>query len=193
MREVVLHTLSVHLGPDGGSHIYEIAAVELEKGKPTGRFFHEQVKPDLNLPDEIIAASPELSALKGAPGFAAIAGRLVAFIGDARIVYHHDPASAGQYCDLAIVNQALVRAGCKPVTNPSQNSFPWAMSLYGKPQAQAWLLAGRFNVGRDALVARHGAMLGEAIVKAAISMQVRAAWKKAEKGPKTPPFLHFGP
>lgn len=90
MREIVLDTETTGLEPAEGHRIVEIGAVELHNHVATGRSFHRYVNPGRPMPPEALAVHGLTDEfLRDKPPFAAIAGELLDFLGDAPLVIHN--------------------------------------------------------------------------------------------------------
>ena len=75
--------------PSAEGRIIEIACIEMQDGKLTGREFHQLLNPEHSIPDafaEIIGIDDEMVA--GKPTFSDIAPYLVDFIGNGKLVGH---------------------------------------------------------------------------------------------------------
>jgi DNA polymerase-3 subunit epsilon len=111
MREIVLDTETTGLDPSGGDRVVEIGCVELVNHIPSGRKFHRYVNP--GRPMSIDAARVhglEDAFLRDKPAFAAIAGELMEFLGDAVLIAHNAEF------DLAFLNAELDRSGQPPIS-----------------------------------------------------------------------------
>jgi DNA polymerase III subunit epsilon len=90
MREIVIDTETTGLDPANGHRIVEIGCVELFNAIPTGQTFHEYLDPERDMPDEafrVHGLSAEM--LAGKPKFGDVAARLLAFLGEAKLVAHN--------------------------------------------------------------------------------------------------------
>jgi DNA polymerase-3 subunit epsilon len=110
MREIVFDTETTGLGPASGDRIIEIGCIELINHIPTGQAFHAYFNPERPVSvDAIDIHGLDDAFLADKPRFAAIAGDLLDFLGDAILIAHN--ASF----DLAFLNMELGRAGLPPV------------------------------------------------------------------------------
>lgn len=110
MREIVFDTETTGLDPARGDRVVEIGAIELYNHIPTGKRFHAYLNPER--PMSIDAARVhglDDAFLKDKPLFAAVAGELVEFFGDANLIAHN--ASF----DVAFLNAELARLGKPPL------------------------------------------------------------------------------
>ena len=111
MREIVFDTETTGLDPRNGDRVVEIGCVELVNHLPTGRKFHRYLNPER--PMSIDAARVhglDDAFLRDKPLFAAIAGELIEFVGDARLIAHN-----AQF-DLDFLNLELTRTGRPALT-----------------------------------------------------------------------------
>ena len=91
-RCVLFDTETTGLDPALGDRVIEIAALELVNDLPTGRHFHALIDPERDIPEEVTRIHGFTSAdVAGKPKFAEIAGQLVEFFGDARLIAHNAP------------------------------------------------------------------------------------------------------
>lgn len=105
-REIVFDTETTGLDPAGGDRLVEIGLIELVNHIPTGRSFHRYVNPERSMPAEALRIHGLDDAfLSDKPLFAAIAGELVDFIGDAILIAHNSAF------DMAFLNTELGRVG----------------------------------------------------------------------------------
>jgi DNA polymerase-3 subunit epsilon len=110
MREVVLDTETTGLDPADGHRIIEIGCVELIDHFPTGRSYQCYLNPERDMPAEAEHVHGISRAfLADKPGFSAVAGELLEFLGDAPLVIHN----AG--FDLKFLNAELTRIERDPI------------------------------------------------------------------------------
>ena len=104
MREIVLDTETTGLEVEKGHRLVEICCVELDRRLPTGKFFHTLIHPERDVPAEAVAIHGlDAEKLAGAPMFSQIAGPLLDFIGESRLVIHNAEF------DLKFLNSELAR------------------------------------------------------------------------------------
>ena len=154
MREVVVDTETTGLEPADGHRIIEICCLELDNHLPTGRIYHTLVHPERDIPDEALRVhglTPE--KLADAPLFAGIAGDLLAFLGDSRLVIHNAEF------DLKFLNAELARLN-QPMLAPARGIDTIALAKRRFPGARYSLdeLCRRFNIDLS-LRAQHGARI----------------------------------
>lgn len=95
-RQIVLDTETTGLDPLTGDRVIEVAAVELFNLMPTGREVRWLVDPERDIPaDSSRIHGFTNSDVVGQPKFPAIAGALLEFLGDAKIIAHNAPFDFG--------------------------------------------------------------------------------------------------
>jgi len=95
-RIVALDCETTGLSWRQGHRVIEIAAVEIQNGQTTGRYFHHYLNPHRSVDRGAFAVhglSNEM--LKDKPPFHAIAHELLDFLRDARLVIHNAPFDVG--------------------------------------------------------------------------------------------------
>ena len=96
MRQIVLDTETTGLDPLTGDRVIEVAAVELFNLLPTGEAFHSVIDPERDIPAEASRIHGFTNGdVAGKAKFAAIAGQLLKFLGDAEIIAHNAPFDFG--------------------------------------------------------------------------------------------------
>jgi DNA polymerase-3 subunit epsilon len=111
---VLFDTETTGLDPLAGDRIIEIAAIELLRDLPTGRFFHAVIDPERDVPEEATRIHGFTRGdLIGKPKFADIADDFLAFVGDCKLIAHN----AG--FDFGFVNAELARLSLPPL-HPSR-------------------------------------------------------------------------
>jgi DNA polymerase-3 subunit epsilon len=109
-RSVLIDTETTGLDPMAGDRVIEIAALELVNDLPTGRHFHALIHPERPISDEVTRIHGlTLEALEGKPIFAEIAGELLEFLGDGKLVAHNAPF------DFGFLNAEFSRLGHPPL------------------------------------------------------------------------------
>jgi DNA polymerase III subunit epsilon len=93
---VVLDTETTGLDPAQGHRVIEVAALELDGRRPTGRHFHRYLNPDR----EIDAAATQVHGLTAEdladkPRFADVADEFLAFVEGAELLIHNAPFDVG--------------------------------------------------------------------------------------------------
>jgi DNA polymerase-3 subunit epsilon len=106
MREIVFDTETTGLDPKTGDRVVEIGMIELINHIPTGNSFHRYINPERSMPAEAYRVHGLDDAfLADKPLFAAIAGDLLTFVEDARLIAHNSDF------DLAFLNFELGQCG----------------------------------------------------------------------------------
>ncbi|RPD86617.1 DNA polymerase III subunit epsilon [Luteimonas sp. 100069] len=96
MRQIVLDTETTGLEWKKGNRVVEIGCVELVERRPTGRTYHQYIKPDRDFEQgaaEVTGLSLEFLADK--PVFAEIADAFLEFIDGAELVIHNAAFDVG--------------------------------------------------------------------------------------------------
>ena len=96
MRQIVLDTETTGLEWKKGNRVVEIGCVELVERRPTGRTYHQYIKPDRDFEQgaaEVTGLSLEFLADK--PPFADIADAFLAFIEGAELIIHNAAFDVG--------------------------------------------------------------------------------------------------
>ncbi|WP_159993580.1 DNA polymerase III subunit epsilon [Roseomonas sp. 18066] len=95
-RTLVLDTETTGFDPATGDRVLEVAAVELVNLVPTGRFYHQLIDPEREVPEEAVKVHGfTWDMLRGKPKFPAIAQDMLDFLGDDPIVAHNAPFDFG--------------------------------------------------------------------------------------------------
>jgi DNA polymerase III subunit epsilon len=153
MREIVLDTETTGLDPTSGHRIVEIACIELANHLPTGCFFHHYVNPEREMPEAALAIHGLDDAfLKDKPLFAEIAGDLLAFLGDGRLVIHNAEF------DLGFLNSELKRLERPPLALEVVDTLMIARKRFPGAPASLDALCKRFAIDLSARE-KHGAKL----------------------------------
>ena len=109
-RCVLFDTETTGLDPLTGDRVIEVAALELVNDLPTGRHFHALIDPQRDIPPEASRVHGFTSAdLAGKPLFPEIAGALLAFFGDSKLIAHNAPF------DFGFLNMEFSRTGLPPL------------------------------------------------------------------------------
>jgi DNA polymerase-3 subunit epsilon len=156
MRLLVLDTETTGLDPKQGHRIIEIAVVELNDRRPTGRHLHFYLNPER----DIDAAATEVHGmtwedLKHRPRFADIAAEFVAFAHGASWVIHNAPF------DVAFIDAEFARARlplCKGVYGSLIDTLSLARDAFPGKRNGLDALCERFAVS-NAHRTLHGALL----------------------------------
>ena len=110
MRQIVLDTETTGLDPRQGHRIIEVACIEMENRRLTGRHLHRYVNPEREIDAGAQAVHGiSLEFLADKPKFSDIADELLAFINGGELVIHNAPF------DLGFLNAELRRLDRVPV------------------------------------------------------------------------------
>lgn len=153
MREIVLDTETTGLDPKT-QRLVEIACVELENHLPTGRHFHKQINPEMEVPAEAVAVHGLSSAkLKDAPLFGEIVAEFLDFIGESKLVIHNADF------DMGFINAELGRLGFPKIPNArALDTVQMARRKFPGAPASLDALCKRFGID-NAHRTLHGALL----------------------------------
>ncbi len=154
MREIVLDTETTGLDPGEGHRIVEIACLELDNRVPTGKVFQTYVNPERDMPIEafnVHGLSEEF--LSTHPKFADIAGKFLAFIGDADLVIHNAEF------DLKFIRAEFEKLDDQTLsTGRIIDTLAMARSRFPGAPASLDALCRRFEIDNSARTT-HGALL----------------------------------
>ena len=154
LREIVFDTETTGLDPYQGHRLIEIGCIELINRIPTGQIFHRYVNPQRDIPAEAFAVHG-LSAefLSDKPLFGEIAGELVDFFNDARLVAHNAAF------DLGFINAELERVDRKAIPRARLvDTLLLARRKYPGAQNRLDDLCQRFRIDNSRRQ-KHGALL----------------------------------
>jgi DNA polymerase-3 subunit epsilon len=153
MREIVLDTETTGLDPEDGHRVVEIACLELVNHIPTGRHFQRYLNPDRDMPREAESVHGLTSHfLSDKPRFAAVAGEMLEFIGDAALVIHNAEF------DLKFLNAELRRLDLPDLSHRVVDTLALARRKFPGAQASLDALCRRFAIDNSART-KHGALL----------------------------------
>src|SRR5438046_3278660 len=156
MRLLVLDTETTGLDPKGGHRVIEIAAVELNDRRQTGRHLHFYLNPER----EIDTAAAEVHGmtwddLKHRPRFADVAGEFITFAQGAEWVIHNAPF------DVAFLDAEFERAGlpiCAGIYASLVDTLSLARESFPGKRNNLDALCERFAIS-NAHRTLHGALL----------------------------------
>jgi DNA polymerase-3 subunit epsilon len=156
MREIVFDTETTGVDPDRGDRIVEIGMVELIDLVPTGATFHRYIRPERDVPVEVVRVHGLTNEfLDGFPVFAdpSIVDAMLEFIGDAPLVAHNAEF------DRKFLNAELERLSIPPIPQSRcVDTLVIARKKYPGAPNSLDALCRRLNVDlsrRD----KHGALL----------------------------------
>jgi DNA polymerase III subunit epsilon len=162
LREIVLDTETTGTEARGGDRLIEIGAVELLNHIPTGRTFHRYCNPQRPVSEGAFAVHGLSDAfLADKPTFAEIAGALLAFLGDGRLVIHNAPF------DVGFLNMEYARLG-DGAPPPIQleavvDTLPMARRKHPGAANNLDALCARYGID-NARRTKHGALLDAQIL-----------------------------
>ena len=146
-----------------GDRVIEIGAIELIDGKITENSFHEYVNPDGKIiPQEsYMVHKISNSFLEDKPRMAAIAPKLLEFIGNSMVVAHN-----GYDFDFPFINHELAMLGLRQIPREQQlDTIIIARGkLFGPKQYSLDALAKWFDISLTARADGHGALIDAEIL-----------------------------
>ena len=152
-REVVLDTETTGLDPER-HRVIEIGGIELINFIPTGRTFHEYVRPDDDyMPVEALAVhgiTPEF--LQDKPRFRAVADPLLSFLGGAHVVAHNAEF------DVGFLNAEFARVDYPPLACHVVDTARLARRRYPGSPVSLDALCARFGINTS-MREKHGALV----------------------------------
>jgi DNA polymerase-3 subunit epsilon len=153
MRQVVLDTETTGLDPKQGHRIIEVAAIELDGRKVSGRTFHRYINPEREI-DEGAAAvhGLTLDRLQDEPKFIEIAPALLEFIDGAELIIHNAPF------DMGFLNAELALAGLPKLENQVLDTLKVAKDLHPGKKNNLNALCDRYQIDNSHRTL-HGALL----------------------------------
>ncbi len=154
IRSVLFDTETTGLDPLTGDRVIEVAALELLNDLPTGVHFHATIDPQRDIPsDSTRIHGISNGDVVGKPLFSAIAGDLLAFMGDGKLIAHNAPF------DFGFLNAEFARIGL-PSLDKSRMVDTLVLAKQRFPGMPASLdaLCRRFNIDLSAR-STHNALL----------------------------------
>ncbi len=156
MRQIVLDTETTGLDPRSGHRIIEVACIEMENRRFTGRHLHKYVNPEREIDEgaqRVHGISLEFLADK--PKFADIADEFLEFINGAELIIHNAPF------DIGFLNAELDRLGRVPVgtiCNGVIDTLRMAKELHPGKRNSLDALCERYEIDNSSRTL-HGALL----------------------------------
>jgi DNA polymerase III, epsilon subunit, Proteobacterial len=196
MREIALDTETTGLDPLAGHRIIEIGCVEMHNHVATGESFHCYLNPERPVPAEAFAVHGLSDAfLADKPRFAEVAEKMLAFLGDARLVIHNAAF------DLGFLNAELARLKRPPLAaDLAIDTVRLAREKFPGSPANLDALCRRFDIDNSDRTL-HGA-LKDAQLLARVYLQLcggreptltlvssRTVTRKAPPPPRTPRLI----
>jgi DNA polymerase-3 subunit epsilon len=156
MRQVVLDTETTGLDPRNGHRIIEIACIEMENRRLTGRHLHKYTNPEREI-DEGAAAvhGITLEFLADKPKFVDVVDEFLEFINGAELVIHNAPFDLGFLnAELARLDRVPVETLCNGVTD----TLKMARELHPGKRNSLDALCERYEIDNSQRTL-HGALL----------------------------------
>jgi DNA polymerase III subunit epsilon len=156
MRQVVLDTETTGLDPRNGHRIIEIACIEMENRRLTGRHLHKYTNPEREI-DEGAAAvhGITLEFLADKPKFADVVDEFLEFINGCELVIHNAPFDLGFLnAELARLDRVPVETLCNGVTD----TLKMARELHPGKRNSLDALCERYEIDNSQRTL-HGALL----------------------------------
>ena len=156
MRQIVLDTETTGLDPRSGHRIIEVACIEMENRRFTGRHLHKYVNPEREIDEgaqRVHGISLEFLADK--PKFADVVDEFLEFINGAELVIHNAPF------DIGFLNAELDRLGRVPVgtiCNGVIDTLRMAKDLHPGKRNSLDALCERYEIDNSSRTL-HGALL----------------------------------
>jgi DNA polymerase-3 subunit epsilon len=153
MRQVVLDTETTGLDPRSGHRIIEVACIEMENRRLTGRHLHKYTNPEREIDEGAQAVHGiSLEFLADKPKFADIA---VEFISGAELIIHNAPFDLGFLnAELRRLDRVPVETICSGVTD----TLRMAKDLHPGKRNSLDALCERYDIDNSGRTL-HGALL----------------------------------
>lgn len=152
-REICFDTETTGFDPKEGHRLLEIGLVELINGKRTGKYFHEIINPERDIPEDVVKIhNISNDKVIGKPVFKDIIDKLIEFIGDSPLIAHNAPF------DMKFLDYEFELAGYKKLDNKVIDSLLLAKEKFPGQRNNLDALCKRFNIDESARVF-HGALL----------------------------------
>jgi len=146
-----------------GDRVIEIGAIELIDGRITENSFHEYINPDGKIipPDSYMVHKLSNAFLEDKPKIAAVAPKLLEFIGESPVVAHN-----GIDFDFPFINYELAQLGLNQIPREQQlDSIVIARNkIFGPKTYTLDSLAKWFGVSLTARADSHGALIDAEIL-----------------------------
>lgn len=156
MRQIVLDTETTGLDPRHGHRIIEVACIEMENRRLTGRHLHKYINPERDIDEGAQAVHGiTLEFLADKPKFVDIVDEFLEFINGAELVIHNAPF------DLGFLNAELRRLDRVPVEticNGVTDTLRMAKDLHPGKRNSLDALCERYEIDNSQRTL-HGALL----------------------------------
>ncbi len=156
VREIVFDTETTGFKYDSGDRLVEIGAVELINHVPTGKFYHQYINPEREVPEEAFKVHGlSYDYLKDFPKFSEVAQDFLDFVGDDGILVAHNASF-----DINFINYELKHKGFQTFTwDRVVDTLEIARAKFpGSRSNSLDALCKRFNIDNSART-KHGALL----------------------------------
>ena len=152
-REICFDTETTGLDPLAGDRLLEIGCVELIDGKRTGKYFHEIINPERDIPEDVVRIHGiSNDKVIGKPTFKEIIDDLIAFIGDSTLVAHNAPF------DIKFLNHEFDLLNIPRLKNEVVDSLMLAKQKFPGVKNNLDALCERFKIDNSSRTF-HGALL----------------------------------
>lgn len=156
VREIVFDTETTGFKYDAGDRLVEIGAVELINHVPTGKYYHQYINPEREVPEEAFRVHGlSYDYLKDFPKFSEIAQDFLDFVGDDGVLVAHNASF-----DINFINYELKHKGFQTFTwDRVVDTLEIARAKFpGSRSNSLDALCKRFNIDNSART-KHGALL----------------------------------
>jgi DNA polymerase-3 subunit epsilon len=156
MRQIVLDTETTGLDPRSGHRIIEVACIEMENRRLTGRHLHKYMNPEREIDAGAQAVHGiTLEFLADKPKFADIVDEFLEFINGAELVIHNAPFDIGFLnAELRRLDRVPVETVCAAVTD----TLRMAKDLHPGKRNSLDALCERYEIDNSSRTL-HGALL----------------------------------
>ena len=156
MRQIVLDTETTGLDPRSGHRIIEVACIEMENRRLTGRHLHKYINPEREIDAGAQAVHGiTLEFLADKPKFADIVDEFLEFISGAELVIHNAPFDIGFLnAELRRLDRVPVETICNGVTD----TLKMAKELHPGKRNSLDALCERYEIDNSTRTL-HGALL----------------------------------
>lgn len=153
IREICFDTETTGLDPLAGDRLLEIGCVELIDGKRTGKYFHEIINPERDIPEEVVKIHGiSNEKVVGKPVFKDIIDELITFLEDSPLVAHN------ANFDMKFLNNEFDLLGVPRLKNEVIDSLLLAKQRFPGSKNNLDALCERFKIDNSSRTF-HGALL----------------------------------
>jgi len=156
MRKIFLDTETTGLDPRHGHRIIEVACIEMESRRLTGRHLHKYINPEREIDEGAQAVHGiTLEFLADKPKFADVIDEFLDFINGAELIIHNAPFDLGFLnAELARLDRVPVETLCNGVTD----TLKMARDLHPGKRNSLDALCERYEIDNSQRTL-HGALL----------------------------------